>query len=51
MQSDLAKLGMAEADESTLYSRTYISYTLEPSLALPAMYAWLRGKGVSVEER
>ena len=50
MQSDLAKLGMA-GEGSPLYSRSYISYTLEPALALPAMYGWLQGKGVAVEER
>jgi len=47
-KTDLEKLGLW--DEG-LHSHSYLSYTLEPSVALPLMYTWLRERGVTVETR
>jgi len=47
-KTDLEKLGLWEEG---LHSHSYLSYTLEPSVALPLMYAWLREREVTVETR
>jgi hypothetical protein len=44
------KLGLCEAG-GPLYSHTFLSYALESSLALPALYAWLQARGVTLETR
>lgn len=47
-KTDLERLGLWE---DGLHSHSYLSYTLEPSLALPLMYSWLRERGALVEKR